>query len=117
MPRVKRGKTTRRKHKRILKRAKGYLGGRHKQVKRAKEALLKADSQAYRGRKKRKREYRRLWQIRLNAAVREHDLSYSRFIHGLKKAKIELDRKVLSDLAMNHKPIFKEIVKAVKDVK
>jgi len=102
------------RRKKVIKKAKGYLGARSKKYKAAKEALMKAGTQAYRDRRTKKRVMRRLWQIRLNAGVREYGLTYSKFIHALKLAKIEIDRKVLSDLAMNNPVVFKSVVEKVK---
>lgn len=114
MPRIKRGVTASKRRKKMLKRTKGYLLGRSKKYKQAKEAFLKAGQYSYRDRKAKKRDFRRSWIMRLNAAVREHDLSYSKFIAGLKKAKIEVDRKVLSDIAINNPKTFAQIVTQVK---
>lgn len=106
MPRVKRGVVARRRRKKVLKQAKGYYGARSRTFKVAKQAVIKAGQYAYRDRRQRKRQFRSLWIIRINAAAREHGLSYSRFIAGLKKAAIEIDRRVLADLAMNEKEVF-----------
>jgi large subunit ribosomal protein L20 len=106
MPRVKRGVVSRRRRKKVLKQAKGYYGARSRTFKVAKQAVIKAGQYAYRDRRQRKRQFRSLWIIRINAAAREHGLSYSRFIAGLKKAAIEVDRRVLADLAMNEKEVF-----------
>jgi len=114
MPRVKRGKTHLKKRKKLLKQVKGYKHGRKKSIRLAKVAVLKAGSYAYRDRRNKKRSARRLWQIKLNAAVRAYGLSYSQFIYKLKQKKIELDRKVLADLAENNPKIFEKIVKEVK---
>ena len=114
MTRIKRGVMANKRRKGVIKKAKGFLGARSKKYKAAKEALMKAGTQAYRDRRTKKRVMRRLWQIRLNAGVREYGLTYSKFIHALKLAKIEIDRKVLSDLAMNNPAIFKSIVEKVK---
>jgi len=114
MPRVKRGVTAKKRHKKILKKAKGYYGARSRVYRVAKQAVIKAAQYAYRDRKQRKRQFRALWIIRINAAVRELDLSYSRFINGLKKANIEIDRKILADLAVHNKDIFAAIVDKVK---
>ena len=114
MVRVKTGPTRRRRHKKIIKMAKGYRMTRHKLIKRAKEAVLRAGQHAYIGRKLRKRDLRRLWIQRINAALTEYDISYSKFINGLKKAKIELDRKILADLAISDPDTFKLIVDKVK---
>jgi large subunit ribosomal protein L20 len=104
MSRVKRGVASRARRKKVLKLAKGYYGARSRQFKVAKQAVIKAGQYAYRDRRQRKRQFRNLWIIRINAAAREHGLSYSRFIAGLKKAAIEVDRKVLADIAM-HEPV------------
>lgn len=114
MARIKRGVTASKRRKKTLKRTKGYLLGRSKKYKQAKEAFLKAGQYSYRDRKAKKRDFRRLWITRLNAAVREHDLSYSKFIDGLKKAKIEIDRKILSDIAINNPKTFAKVVEQVK---
>ncbi|MBU1037052.1 50S ribosomal protein L20 [Patescibacteria group bacterium] len=114
MPRVKRGRAHIKRRKNILKQAKGYKWGRKKKIKLAKPAIKKAGVYAYRDRRTKKRLRRRLWQIQLNAAVRAHGLSYSKFIHGLKTKKIELDRKILAELAQNHPQVFENIVKKVK---
>jgi len=112
--RVKTGPTRRRRHKKIIKMAKGYRMTRHKLIKRAKEAVLRAGQHAYIGRKLKKRNLRRLWIQRINAALTNYDISYSKFINGLKKAKIELDRKILADLAISDPDTFKLIVDKVK---
>ena len=106
MPRVKRGVVSRQRRKKVLKQAKGYYGARSRTFKVAKQAVIKAGQYAYRDRRQRKRQFRSLWIIRINAAAREHGMSYSRFIAGLKKAAIEVDRRVLADLAMNEKEVF-----------
>ncbi len=106
MPRVKRGVVARARRKKVLKQAKGYYGARSRTFKVAKQAVIKAGQYAYRDRRQRKRQFRSLWIIRINAEAREHGLSYSRFISGLKKAEIEVDRKVLADLALNEKTSF-----------
>src|SRR3990167_3159079 len=113
MGRVKRGVTARARHKKVLKLAKGYYGARSRVYRVAKQAVIKALQYAYRDRRQRKREFRGLWIVRINAAVRPHGLSYSRFINGLKKANITLDRKVLADLAVNDKVGFAKLVKQV----
>ena len=110
MPRVKRGIIAIKRRRKILKYTKGFKWGRRSKERAAKEALLHAWSHAYRDRRVKKRTARGLWQIQLNAAVRQYGLNYSRFTHGLKKSRIELDRKVLSELARNHPEIFKEII-------
>lgn len=115
MPRVKRGVTAKKRHKKVLKKAKGYYGARSRIYRVAKQAVIKAAQYAYRDRKQRKRQFRALWIIRINAAAREHGLSYSRFINGLKKTNIEIDRKILADLAIHNKDAFAAIVERVKD--
>ena len=114
MPRVKRGKTHIAKRKRLYKQTKGFRWGRKKTIRLAKTALFKAGVNAYRGRKEKKRANRGLWQIQINAACRQHGLSYSRFIHLLKVNKIELDRKVLAQLAAEYPAVFEKIVAEVK---
>ena len=114
MPRVKRGVTTHKRHKRILKNAKGYQGTRHRLVKTAREAVEKGWQYAYRDRKQRKRQFRQLWIARINAAAREHGLSYSRFVHGLKDAGVELDRKNLADLAVADPKAFSDLAQVAK---
>lgn len=114
MPRVKRGVNARRRHKKVLKQAKGYQGARSRVYRVAKQAVVKAKQYAYRDRKQRKRQFRALWIMRINAGVREHGLSYSQFINGLKKAEIEVDRKVLADLAIHNKDAFAAIVEKSK---
>ena len=114
MPRVKRGVASRARRKKVLKQAKGYYGARSRQFKVAKQAVIKAGQYAYRDRRQRKRQFRNLWIIRINAAAREHGLSYSRFIAGLKKAAIEVDRKVLADLAMHEPAAFAALAEQAK---
>lgn len=114
MSRVKRGVMVKKRHKKILKLTKGYRHGRKKLIKRAKEAILKAGQYAYRDRRVKKREFRRLWIIQINAACRLNEIKYSTFINGLKKKKIELDRKVLADLAKNEPESFRKLVEKVK---
>jgi large subunit ribosomal protein L20 len=114
MTRIKRGTIAHKRRKKVIKKAKGYLGARSKKYKAAKEALMKAGTYAYRDRRTKKRVMRRLWQIRLNAAVREYDLNYSKFINALKIAKIEIDRKVLSDIAISNPKTFKSIIEKAK---
>ncbi len=114
MPRVKRGVIHTKNRKNILKKAKGFKWGRKKLIKIAKTAVTKAGAYSHRDRRTKKRVARRLWQVQLNAAVREYDLSYSKFIAGLKKAKIELDRKVLSELAQKQPKVFAKIVEKIK---
>jgi len=101
MARVKRGVVARARHKKVLKQAKGYYGARRKVFRVAKQAVTKAGQYAYRDRRQRKRQFRRLWIVRINAAARQFGLSYSRFMDGLNKAGIEVDRKVLADLAVH----------------
>ena len=114
MPRVKRGVTASKRRKKTLKRAKGFIYGRSKKYRAAKEATIKAETYAYRDRRTKKRTARRLWITRLNAACRANGLKYSEFIKLLKIAKIDLDRKVLADIAVNHPKVFKKIVAKVK---
>ena len=114
MPRVKRGVTARARHKKILNLAKGYRGRRKNVYRIAKEAVMKAGQYAYRDRRQRKRQFRTLWIARINAAAREHGLSYSVFMNGLKKASIGIDRKVLADLAVFDKNAFIQIVGQAK---
>ena len=112
--RVKTGVVRRRRHKKILKLAKGFYSGRRKHFRKAKEQLERSLVYAYRDRRQKKRDFRRLWIVRINAACRLNDISYSRFINGLKKANIALDRKILADLAMNDAPAFAKVVEAAK---
>ena len=114
MARVKRGVTTHARHKRLLKLTKGHRGTSHSLVKRAHESMLHALSYAYRHRKELKGDMRRLWITRVGAAAREHGMSYSQFIHGLKLAHIDLDRKVLADLAMNESAAFARVAETAK---
>ena len=114
MARVKRGVTAHARLKIVLKLAKGYYGARSRSYKTAKQAVIKAGQYAYRDRRQRKRQFRALWIVRINAAAREHGLSYSLFIAGLKKAAIEVDRKVLADLAMHQKAAFGALVEQAK---
>lgn len=114
MPRVKRGKTANKKRKKILSYTKGFKWGRKSKERAAKEALLHAWSHAFRGRKEKKRDYRRLWQVKINAACRENNLTYSKFINLLKQKNILLDRKILADLAQNEPEIFKKIIEKAK---
>lgn len=111
MSRIKRGVTTRAKHKKILEAAKGYYGRRKNTIRIARQAVEKAGQYAYRDRKVKKRNFRALWIQRINASVREEGLTYGRFMHGLKLAGVELDRKVLADLAIHEVAAFKTIVK------
>ncbi|MFA6354580.1 MAG: 50S ribosomal protein L20 [Candidatus Paceibacterota bacterium] len=110
MPRVKRGTTAHKKREKVLKQTKGFRWGRKSKERAAKEALLHALSRSFRGRKEKKRTSRSLWQVRINAAARENNTTYSKLIAALKKANIKLDRKILSDLAQTEPAIFKKIV-------
>ena len=114
MPRVKRGVTARARHKKVLDAAKGYRGRRSRVYRVAKQAVMRAGQYAYRDRRNKKRVFRALWITRINAATREHGLTYSKFINGLKKAEIALNRKVLADMAVTDKPAFAAIVNQVK---
>ena len=114
MPRVKRGVTAHAKHKKIIEQAKGYSGRRKNVFRVATQAVTKAGQYAYRDRRQRKRQFRALWIARINAATRENGISYSRFIDGLNKASIEIDRKVLADLAVFNKEAFSLLVKHAK---
>ncbi len=114
MPRVKRGVTAHARHKKVLDLAKGYRGRRKNVYRIAKQAVMRAGQYAYRDRRNKKRVFRSLWIARINAAVREYGLNYSLFINGLKKAAIDLDRKVLADLAVNDKAAFKAIIDQVQ---
>ena len=114
MSRIKRGTTTRQKHKRILDQAKGYRGRRKNTIRVARQAVEKAGQYAYRDRKVKKRNFRALWIQRINAAVRAEGLTYSQFIHALKLANIDLDRKVLADIAMHEGEAFKAIIPQAK---
>ena len=110
MVRVKRGATAHKRRKKVLKHTKGFRWGRKSKYKAAKEALLHAWTYSYRDRRTKKREFRKLWQIQINAACRKQGISYSRFIHGLKQKKIEIDRKILSELVKYNPKIFEKIV-------
>ena len=114
MPRVKRGSAAHKRHKRILRQAKGYFGARRRLIKTAREAVERGWRYAYRDRKQRKREFRILWIARINAAVREHGLSYSRFMHGLFAAGVEVDRKSLAELAVSDPQAFADLAKLAK---
>ena len=115
MTRVKRSVHARKKRRAALARTKGYRGEAHSSYKRAKEALLKADHYAYRDRRNRKRDFRRLWITRINAAARQHDMSYSQFMHGLREAGIELDRKVLADIAVRDADTFRRFAERARE--
>jgi len=110
MPRVKTGVVRRRRHKKVLKLARGFYSGRRKHFRKAKEQLERSLVYAYRDRKQKKRDFRRLWIVRINAACRLNDMNYSTFMNGLKKAGIELDRKILADMAMNDPEAFSAVV-------
>lgn len=112
--RVKTGVVRRRRHKKILKLARGFYSGRRKHFRKAKEQLERSLCYAFRDRKRKKRDFRRLWITRINAACRIHGVSYSRFMHALKVADIQLDRKVLADMAMNDSKAFEKMLKSVK---
>ena len=114
MVRVKRGKIAHKKRKYLLKYVKGFRWGRKSKYRAAKQALLKAWSYAYRDRRAKKREFRALWQIQINAACRKYGLPYNKFIYGLKQKRVELDRKILAQLAQNHPEIFEKIVEEIK---
>ena len=114
MARVKRGVVARSRHKKVLKQAKGYYGARRKVYRVAKQAVIKAGQYAYRDRRQRKRQFRRLWIVRINAAARQFGLSYSRFMDGLNKAGIEVDRKVLADLAVHDIAAFGVLAEKAK---
>jgi large subunit ribosomal protein L20 len=114
MSRVKRGSVSRHRHKKILKLAKGFRGSRSKIFKIANQAVMKSLKYAYRDRRNRRRELRRLWIVRINAAVRPFGLSYSRFIQGLERAGVEINRKFLADLAVNHEAAFADIAQKAK---
>lgn len=116
MARVKRGVQARRRHKKVLKAAKGYYGARSRVYRVAVQAVTRASQYAYRDRKQRKRQFRSLWIVRINAAARLHGLSYSGFMNGLKKAAIELDRKILADLAVNDPKAFGALAEQAKAV-
>ncbi|MGS3138552.1 50S ribosomal protein L20 [Aeromonas sanarellii] len=114
MPRVKRGVTARARHKKVMKAAKGYYGARSRVYRVAVQAVTKAGQYAYRDRRQKKRQFRQLWIARINAAARQNGLSYSRLIDGLKKASIEIDRKILSDIAVHDKLAFTALVEKAK---
>ena len=114
MPRVKRGKIANKRRKNLLKHTKGFKWARNTHYRAAKEALLHAWTKSYYDRKKKKGDFRTLWQIKVGAASRNEGISYSKFIHALKKAHVELDRKILADIAENHPEVFTKIVETVK---
>ncbi len=117
MARVKNGAVTKARHKKVLKAAKGYFGSKHRLYKTAKEQLMHSGQYAFRDRKQKKREFRKLWITRINAACRMNDISYSRFIEGLTKAGVEVNRKMLSEIAINDPKMFTELVKVARDGK
>ena len=117
MARVKNGAVTKARHKKVLKEAKGYFGSKHRLYKTAKEQLMHSGQYAFRDRKQKKRDFRKLWITRINAACRQNDISYSRFIEGLTKAGVEINRKMLSEIAINDPKMFSELVKVAKDGK
>ena len=114
MARVKTGTVRKRRHKKILKQAKGFYAGRSRHFRKAKEQVERSMVYAYRDRKQKKREFRKLWIIRINAACRLNDISYSRFMNGITKAEIELDRKIMADMAMNDASAFASLVEKAK---
>lgn len=115
MARIKRGVTARHRHKRLLQMTKGHRGGRHSLYRQAKESLLSALTHAYNHRRERKRDMRRLWILRINAAAREHGLSYSQFVHGLIQAEVTVDRKIMADLAVKDSQAFAQLVSIAKE--
>ena len=115
MTRVKRSVHARKKRRATLERAKGYRGEAHSSYRRAKEALMKAESYAYRDRRNKKRDFRRLWITRINAAARQNGMSYGQFMHGLKLAGVELDRKVLADIAVRDADTFRRFAEAARE--
>lgn len=117
MARVKNGAVTKARHKKVLKEAKGYFGSKHRLYKSAKEQLMHSGQYAFRDRKQKKRDFRKLWITRINAACRENEISYSRFIEGLNKAGVEVNRKMLSEIAINDPKAFSELVKVAKQAK
>ena len=114
MARVKRGVIARARHKQVLKQANGYYGARSRVYRVAKQAVIKAGQYAYRDRRAKKRQFRQLWIVRINAAARQNGLSYSRFINGLKKASVEIDRKILADIAVHDQNGFAALVEKAK---
>lgn len=115
MPRVKTGTVTRARHKKVMKQAKGYFGSKHRLYKTAKEQVMHSGKYAYRDRRQNKREFRKLWIIRINAACRENEISYSRFINGLNKAGVTVNRKMLAEIAIDNKQAFTDLVTIAKD--
>jgi len=116
MARIKGAVNARKRHKRTLKLASGYYGARSKQYRAAKQAVMRALAHSYTGRKQTKREYRQLWITRINAAAREHGLSYSQFMHGLKKAGVEINRKMLAEMAVNDSVAFSKLAEVARAV-
>ncbi len=114
MPRVKRGVVAHARHKKVLKKAKGYRGARSRTYKTANQAVMKAGQYAYRDRRQRKRQFRALWIARINAAARENGMSYSRFMNGLKRASVDIDRKVLADIAVFDSKAFSTLAEQAK---
>lgn len=114
MARVKNGAVTKARHKKVLKQARGYFGSKHRLYKTAKEQLMNSGQYAFRDRKQKKRDFRKLWITRINAACRENGISYSRFINGLSKAGVEINRKMLSELAINDEKAFRDLVEIAK---
>jgi large subunit ribosomal protein L20 len=114
MPRIKRGVQARARHKKVLDQAKGYYGARRKVYRVAKQAVIKAGQYAYRDRRQKKRQFRTLWIARINAGARDNGISYSRLINGLHKANVEIDRKLLADLAIHDKPAFAALAEQAK---
>ena len=117
MARVRNGAVTKARHKKVLKEAKGYFGSKHRLYKSAKEQLMHSGQYAFRDRKQKKRDFRKLWITRINAACRQNEISYSRFIEGLNKAGVEINRKMLSEIAINDPKMFTELVKTAKEGK
>lgn len=117
MARIKGGVAAKHKHKKVLKQAKGYIGARSKQYRVAKQSVMRAMASSFVGRKQKKRQFRSLWIIRINAAVRECGLSYSKFMNGLKKCSININRKILADMAVNDMKGFKNLVDIIKSSK
>jgi len=115
MPRAKGGTATRKRHKKVLERAKGYRGAKSKQFRRANEQVLHSLSYAYRDRRQRRRNFRKLWIIRINAAARLNGMSYSKFMNGLKAAELEIDRKVLADMAVHDEKAFADLVELARN--
>jgi len=117
MARVRNGAVTKARHKKVIKEARGYFGSKHRLYKSAKEQLMHSGVYAYRDRRQKKRDFRKLWIVRINAECRNNDISYSRFIEGLNKAGIEVNRKMLSEIAINDKETFKKLVDVAKNGK